>query len=70
MQRTVYLYPKSNYGSSDIDVLEYAKRFGEHMIAVRIQQWRAHKISKEAFMQDLVDLIGRNGDALINTETE
>lgn len=68
--RTVFLYSKTKYGSNEIDAVEYAKRYGEHMIAVRIKQWRAGTIKQDQFLQDLMDLAERNQDALVNTRTE
>lgn len=70
MARTVFLYPKQSYEKDQIDVLEYAKRYGEHMIAVKVNRWRSGQIKQNEFMQDLMDLVGRNDDQLINTKTE
>ena len=68
--RTVYLYSRSNYGPGEIDALEYAKRYGEHLMAVRIKQWRAGQNPQDTFLNDLMELVRTNQDALINSRTE
>ena len=68
--RTIFMYPKKKYGPHEIDALEYAKRYGEHMIAVRIKNWRSGKGTQDSFINLLMDLVQHNQDALINTKTE
>jgi hypothetical protein len=75
MSRTVHLYRKSKYEKHEIDAVEYAKRYGEHMIAVRIQNWRSklangERANPDLFIGDLTELVHNNQDTLINTRVE
>lgn len=70
MNRTVFVFVKKKYLHDEIDALEYAKRYGEHLLAVKIQKWRNGQIAEDQFMGDLMGLAQNNQDAVINTRTE
>lgn len=70
MNRTVFVFVKKKYLPDEIDALEYAKRYGEHLLAVKIQKWRNGQIAEDQFMGDLMGLAQNNQDAVINTRTE
>lgn len=63
--RKVYLVKKISYDKDEIDAVDYCKRYGEHLLAVRIVNWRNQKGSRDSFIQALNDLIQDNQDSLI-----
>lgn len=65
MAKSVFLHAKTDYESGQVDAVDYCKRFGEHMLAVKIVSWRKGKVDRVEFINGLEELITENGDILV-----
>lgn len=64
--RQVYIYSKTELQPHEIDAVEYCKRYGEHMLAVRIVSFRKGQAERTDFIAQLEELVKENEDILIS----
>ena len=62
---TILLQKKNKLNTGDIDGLDYLKRKGEHLLAVKLQKYRQGTLALPEFIRDLRDVVEENEDNLI-----
>jgi len=63
---TVIIYGEVDPNIGEIDALLYLKKKGEHLLAVKVANYRNGTGRKEDFISDLSDLVNMNGDYLLD----
>ena len=61
----VIIEKKLKLNAGEIDGLDYLKRKGEHLLAVKLQKYRQGILALPEFISDLRDVVEENEDNLL-----
>jgi len=60
----VVIPKKKKYEQGEIDGLIYLKKYGEHLLAVKLQRWRQGQEDDPHLISEIEELVSENNDQL------